>query len=143
MKNSNYVKLEDEEKSQIIKNIVDYSYNKAREDVVGIEMSNTYNGVKTYTMAKGQISDYYLAKKAVSDVKDKYKGDSTAMKNARKQAIFNYINKLNINKAEKAILFGVTTNYSIKSYRAYLFNYINKLDITKKEKEEIWNKLYD
>lgn len=143
LKNSNYVKLEDEEKSQIIKNIVDYSYNKTREDVLGIEMSNTYNGVKTYTMAKGQISDYYLAKKAVSDVKDKYKGDSTAMKNARKQAIFNYINKLNINKAEKAILFGVTTNYSIKSYRAYLFNYINKLDITKKEKEEIWNKLYD
>lgn len=143
LKNSNYVKLEDEEKSQIIKNIVDYSYNKAREDVVGIEMSNTYNGVKTYTMAKGQISDYYLAKKAVSDVKDKYKGDTTAMKNARKQAIFNYINKLNISKAEKTILFGVTTNYSIKSYRAYLFNYINKLDITKKEKEEIWNKLYD
>lgn len=143
LKNSNYVKLEDEEKSQIIKNIVDYSYNKAREDVVGIEMSNTYNGVKTYTMARGQISDYYLAKKAVSDVKDKYKGDTTAMKNARKQAIFNYINKLNISKAEKTILFGVTTNYSIKSYRAYLFNYINKLDITKKEKEEIWNKLYD
>lgn len=143
LKNSNYVKLEDEEKSQIIKNIVDYSYNKAREDVVGIEMSNTYNGVKPYTMAKGQISDYYLAKKAVSDVKDKYKGDTTAMKNARKQAIFNYINKLNISKAEKTILFGVTTNYSIKSYRAYLFNYINKLDITKKEKEEIWNKLYD
>lgn len=143
LKNSNYVKLEDEEKSQIIKNIVDYSYNKAREDVVGIEMSNTYNGVKTYTMAKGQISDYYLAKKAVSDVKDKYKGDTTAMKNARKKAIFNYINKLNISKAEKTILFGVTTNYSIKSYRAYLFNYINKLDITKKEKEEIWNKLYD
>lgn len=143
LKNSNYAKLEDEEKSQIIKNIVDYSYNKAREDVVGIEMSNTYNGVKTYTMAKGQISDYYLAKKAVSDVKDKYKGDSTAMKNARKQAIFSYVNKLDISKAEKAILFGVTTNYSIKSYRAYLFNYINKLDITKKEKEEIWNKLYD
>ncbi len=143
LKNSNYVKLEDEEKSQIIKNIVDYSYNKAREDVVGIEMSNTYNGVKTYTMAKGQISDYYLAKKAVSDVKDKFKGDTTAMKNARKRVIFNYINKLNINKAEKAMLFGVTTNYSIKSYRAYLFNYINKLDITKKEKEEIWNKLYD
>lgn len=143
LKNSNYVKLEDEEKSQIIKNIVDYSYNKAREDVVGIEMSNTYNGVKTYTMAKGQISDYYLAKKAVSDVKDKYKGDSTAMKNARKQAIFSYVNKLDISKAEKAILFGVTTNYSIKNYRAYLFNYINKLDITKKEKEEIWNKLYD
>lgn len=143
LKNSNYAKLEDEEKSQIIKNIVDYSYNKAREDVVGIEMSNTYNGVKTYTMAKGQISDYYLAKKAVSDVKDKYKGDSTAMKNARKQAIFSYVNKLDISKAEKAILFGVTTNYSIKNYRAYLFNYINKLDITKKEKEEIWNKLYD
>lgn len=143
LKNSNYVKLEDEEKSQIIKNIVDYSYNKAREDVMGIEMSNTYNGVKTYTMAKGQISDYYLAKKAVSDVKDKYKGDTTAIKTARKQAIFNYINKLNISKAKKTILFGVTTNYSIKSYRAYLFNYINKLDITKKEKEEIWNKLYD
>ncbi len=143
LKNSNYAKLEDEEKSQIIKNIVDYSYNKAREDVVGIVMSNTYNGVKTYTMAKGQISDYYLAKKAVSDVKDKYKGDSTAMKNARKQAIFSYVNKLDISKAEKAILFGVTTNYSIKNYRAYLFNYINKLDITKKEKEEIWNKLYD
>lgn len=142
LSNNNYQKLNDTEKSEIIKNIVDYSYNKARKDVVGIEMSNAYNGVKTYTMANGQISDYYLTKKAVSDIKDKYKGDTTKMKNARKQEIFSYINKLNINKAEKTILFGITTNYSIKNYRTYLFNYINKLNITKKEKEEIWKDLY-
>lgn len=142
LSNNNYQKLNDTEKSEIIKNIVDYSYNKARKDVVGIEMSNAYNGVKTYTMANGQISDYYLTKKAVSDIKDKYKGDTTKMKNARKQEIFSYINKLNINKAEKTMLFGITTNYSIKNYRTYLFNYINKLNITKKEKEEIWKDLY-
>ena len=142
LSNNNYQKLNDTEKSEIVKNIIDYSYNKAREDVVGIEMSNAYNGVKTYTMANGQISDYYLAKKAVGDIKDKYKGDTTAMKNARKQAIFSYINNLNINKAEKAMLFGITTNYSIKNYRTYLFNYINKLNIDKKEKEKIWKDLY-
>lgn len=142
LSNNNYQKLNDTEKSEIIKNIVDYSYNKARKDVVGIEMPNSYNGVKTYTMANGQISDYYLTKKAVSDIKDKYKGDTTKMKNARKQEIFSYINKLNINKAEKTMLFGITTNYSIKNYRTYLFNYINKLNITKKEKEEIWKDLY-
>lgn len=142
LSNNNYQKLNDTEKSEIIKNIVDYSYNKARKDVVGIEMPNAYNGVKTYTMANGQISDYYLTKKAVSDIKDKYKGDTTKMKNARKQEIFSYINKLNINKAEKTMLFGITTNYSIKNYRTYLFNYINKLNITKKEKEEIWKDLY-
>lgn len=142
LSDNNYQKLNDTEKSEIIKNIVDYSYNKARKDVVGIEMPNAYNGVKTYTMANGQISDYYLTKKAVSDIKDKYKGDTTKMKNARKQEIFSYINKLNINKAEKAMLFGITTNYSIKNYRTYLFNYINKLNITKKEKEEIWKDLY-
>lgn len=142
LSNNNYQKLNDTEKSEIIKNIVDYSYNKARKDVVGIEMPNAYNGVKTYTMANGQISDYYLTKKAVSDIKDKYKGDTTTMKNARKQEIFSYINKLNINKAEKTMLFGITTNYSIKNYRTYLFNYINKLNITKKEKEEIWKDLY-
>lgn len=142
LSNNNYQKLNDTEKSEIIKNIVDYSYNKARKDVVGIEMPNAYNGVKTYTMANGQISDYYLTKKAVSDIKDKYKGDTTTMKNARKQEIFSYINKLNINKAEKTMLFGITTNYSIKNYQTYLFNYINKLNITKKEKEEIWKDLY-
>ena len=142
LSNNNYQKLNDTEKSEIIKNIVDYSYNKARKDVVGIEMPNAYNGVKTYTMANGQISDYYLTKKAVCDIKDKYKGDTTKMKNARKQEIFSYINKLNINKAEKTMLFGITTNYSIKNYRTYLFNYINKLNITKKEKEEIWKDLY-
>ena len=142
LSNNNYQKLNDTEKSEIIKNIVDYSYNKARKDVVGIEMPNAYNGVKTYTMANGQISDYYLTKKAVSDIKDKYKGDTTTMKNARKQEIFSYINKLNINKAEKTMLFGITTNYSIKNYRTYLFNYINKLNITKKEKEKIWKDLY-
>lgn len=142
LSNNNYQKLNDTEKSEIIKNIVDYSYNKARKDVVGIEMPNAYNGVKTYTMANGQISDYYLTKKAVSDIKDKYKDDTTTMKNARKQEIFSYINKLNINKAEKTMLFGITTNYSIKNYRTYLFNYINKLNITKKEKEEIWKDLY-
>lgn len=141
LSNNNYQKLNDTEKSEIIKNIVDYSYNKARKEVVGIEMPNAYNGVKTYTMANGQISDYYLTKKAVSDIKDKYKGDTTKMKNARKQEIFSYINKLNINKAEKTMLFGITTNYSIKNYRTYLFNYINKLNITKKEKEEIWKGL--
>lgn len=142
LSNNNYQKLNDTEKSEIIKNIVDYSYNKARKDVVGIEMPNAYNGVKTYTMANGQISDYYLTKKAVSDIKDKYKGDTIKMKNARKQEIFSYINKLNINKAEKTMLFGITTNYSIKNYRTYLFNYINKLNITKKEKEKIWKDLY-
>lgn len=142
LSNNNYQKLNDTEKSEIIKNIVDYSYNKARKEVVGIEMPNAYNGVKTYTMANGQISDYYLTKKAVSDIKDKYKGDTTKMKNARKQEIFSYINKLNINKAEKTMLFGITTNYSIKNYRTYLFNYINKLNITKKEKEKIWKDLY-
>ena len=138
LSNNNYQKLNDTEKSEIVKNIVDYSYNVARKEITGIEMSNTYNKVNFYTSTGGKVSDYYLAKNKIAEIKEEYAGQTKA----KKTNIFKYINGLNLSKAQKILLFNATTTYSIKEYKNYMFNYINNLKITKSEKEKIWNELY-
>lgn len=138
LSNNNYQKLNDTEKSEIVKNIVDYSYNVARKEIVGIEMSNEYSKVNFYTSTGGKASDYYLAKNKIAEIKEKYAGQTKA----KKKNIFKYINGLNLSKAQKILLFNATTTYSIKEYKNYMFNYINNLKITKSEKEKIWNELY-
>ncbi len=138
LSNNNYRKLNDTEKSEIVKNIVDYSYNVARKEITGIEMSNTYNKVNFYTSTGGKVSDYYLAKNKIAEIKEEYAGQTAA----KKANIFKYINGLNLSKAQKILLFNATTTYSIKEYKNYMFNYINNLKITKSEKEKIWNELY-
>lgn len=138
LSNNNYQKLNDTEKSEIVKNIVDYSYNVARKEITGIEMSNTYNKVNFYTSTGGKVSDYYLAKNKIAEIKEEYAGQTKA----KKANIFKYINGLNLSKAQKILLFNATTTYSIKEYKNYMFNYINNLKITKSEKEKIWNELY-
>lgn len=138
LSNNNYQKLNDTEKSEIVKNIVDYSYNVARKEIVGIEMSNEYSKVNFYTSTGGKASDYYLAKNKIAEIKEEYAGQTKA----KKANIFKYINGLNLSKAQKILLFNATTTYSIKEYKNYMFNYINNLKITKSEKEKIWNELY-
>lgn len=138
LSNNNYQKLNDTEKSEIVKNIVDYSYNVARKEIVGIEMSNEYSMVNFYTSTGGKASDYYLAKNKIAEIKEEYAGQTKA----KKENIFKYINGLNLSKAQKILLFNATTTYSIKEYKNYMFNYINNLKITKSEKEKIWNELY-
>lgn len=167
---SEYKQMSSTDKSEVIANIVNYAYNKAREDVLGIAMSSQYNKVNEWISNGNTIYDYYLNKyeadyslenpekyntitklgvdyndylayqKEVNNIKEEYSGAENS--NLRKQKVFEYINSLSYNKNQKTILFNLLGNYSISQSKQALFEYINKQDITKKEKEEIWNYLY-
>ena len=161
---TSYKNLNDTEKADIINKIVGYSYNKAREEVLNIEMSNTYNKINQYIADGGKISDYYLNKEEVDysynnpekyrvitqittydkyltyqdeidNVKTKYTNS-----NQRKTAVIKYVNSLNLSIPQKAML--IKLNYSsYDSYNEKIIQYINKQNITREEKIIILTKL--
>ena len=161
---SSYKNLSDIEKADIINKIVGYSYNKAREEVLGIEMSNTYNKINQYIYDGGKVSNYYLNKEEIDysynnpekyqvitqittydkyltyqdeidNVKTKYTNSTQ-----RKSAVIKYVNSLNLSIPQKAML--IKLNYSsYDSYNDKIIQYINKQNLTKQEKTEILTKL--
>ena len=144
--NSDYKKLSDEDKSSIIKSIVDYSYNKAKKEVLGLEMSSTYNKVNKYTEQGGNVSDYYLHKKEINYALDNPKKYTTITQitdydnyleykdkiddirdNAdnKKEATINYINTLKMSIPQKAMF--IRQYYkSFDDYNEQIVNYINQ-----------------
>lgn len=144
--NYDYKKLSDEDKSSIIKSIVDYSYNKAREEVLGLEMSSTYNKVNKYTEQGGNVSDYYLHKEEINYALDNPKKYTTITQitnydnyleykdriddirdNAdnKKEATINYINSLKMSIPQKAMFIRLYYS-SFDDYNEQIVNYVNQ-----------------
>lgn len=144
--NYDYKKLSDEDKSSIIKSIVDYSYNEAKEEVLGLEMSSTYNKVNKYTEQGGNVSDYYLHKKEINYALDNPKKYTTITQitdydnyleykdkiddirdNAdnKKEATINYINTLKMSIPQKAMFIRLYYS-SFDDYNEQIVNYINQ-----------------
>jgi len=169
LNDSNYQKLSDKEKAEVISNIVNYSYNKAKQDILGIEMADKYNKVNEWLSQGKELYSYYSNKKAndyylespekyaaitsvvdfkdyskylkeVNEIKEKYQGEQYSQ--YRKQAILKYVNQLPYSKVEKIILYKLLGGYSIKDYQPVVYNYIGKLNISKQEKLAIINALY-
>lgn len=91
--NSNeYNHMKDEEKAEVIKDIVNYSYNIAQKEVLGTELSQTYQ--KAYEYSKiGNISDYYSFENSID-------------KDSKKSSITNYLINSKLNNKELAYLYG-------------------------------------
>ncbi len=164
LKDSNYKKLTDGEKAEIINKIVNYSYNKARKEVLGIEMSNEYNKINSYVNNGGTASNYYMNKKEIDysynnpkkyktitqvtsynnylsykddidKIKEKYDNSSQ-----RKIEVIKYVNSLDLTIPQKAIL--VKMNYSsYNNYNSQIINYINKQNISLEDKKAILEEL--
>ena len=144
--NSDYEKLSDEDKSSIIKSIVDYSYNKAREEVLGLEMSSTYNKVNKYTEQGGNVSDYYLHKEEINYALDNPEKYTTILQitdydnyltykdrideirdssDNKKMATINYINSLRLSIPQKAMFIRLYYS-SFDDYNEQIINYVNQ-----------------
>lgn len=95
---------------------------------------NSISKIKGIKEKYNNVNNPYTGNK-----KNKYKKYLAAEK---KKEIFNVINKSNISKPEKIILFEAS-GYSISNYKKYMFSYINSLNISKSKKEEIWKYLYE
>lgn len=159
-----YNAMNDENKAEIINKIVNFSYNKAREEVLNIHMSDEYNKINMYINDGGTPSDYYTNKEeidysyenpskystitqittyakyqnyndAIKDIKEQYE-DS----NQRKYNVINYVNGLNLSIPQKAML--IKLNYSsFKDYDNQIIEYINSQNMTIAEKTTILEQL--
>ena len=162
--NQVYNSMSDTDKATIINKIVNYAYNKARQEVLGIPMANEYKKINMYVADGGNASEYYTNKEEIDysyenptkystirqittyskynnykneidTIKDKY--DNT---NERKYAVINYVNNLNLNVAQKAML--IKMNYSsFRDYDNQIIEYINSQDLTIQEKTDILTEL--
>ena len=162
--NQVYNSMSDTDKATIINKIVNYAYNKARQEVLGIPMANEYNKINMYVADGGNASEYYTNKEEIDysyenptkystikqittyqkynsykneidTIKDKY--DNT---NERKYAVISYVNNLNLNVAQKAML--IKMNYSsFRDYDNQIIEYINSQDLTIQEKTDILTEL--
>ena len=95
LKNSEYKKMTDEKKSEIISDIVNYSYNIAQKEVLGTELSDTYQKVFEYSKI-GDVSDYYAFRNSVDDTD----------KETKKESITNYLLNSALSDKELAALYG-------------------------------------
>ena len=164
LKDNLYKEMNDTEKTEVINKIINYSYNKAREEVLNIEMSNEYNKINSYVNDGGKVANYYLNKKEIDysytnpskykvitqittynnylsykknldEIKDNYTNTSQ-----RKAAIIKYVNSLNLTIPQKAML--IKMNYSsYNDYNNQIINYINSQKLSMSEKQEILEQL--
>lgn len=76
MKNDTYINASDEDKAEMINGLVNYSYNIAQHEVVGTELSQTYEKAYSFASNGGDIENYYIYKYSVKDMdsneKEKY-----------------------------------------------------------------------
>lgn len=115
--NASYSNMSDSDKANVVKDIVNYSYNIAKKDVLGLELSNTYQ--KAYEYSKiGDIGDYYTFKESI---------DNTD-KDTKKASITKFLIDSDLNDKQLAYLYGnyyssdkvlnalVQSNIPIKEY---------------------------
>lgn len=115
--NTSYSNMSDSDKANVVKDIVNYSYNIAKKDVLGLELSNTYQKAYKYSEI-GDIGDYYTFKESI---------DNTD-KDTKKASITKFLIDSNLNDKQLAYLYGnyyssdkvlnalVQSNIPIKEY---------------------------
>jgi hypothetical protein len=72
MNNSNYKNLSNEKKAELIKNIVNYSYNLTENKMFGVELSSSYKTAENVKEKGGDIGEYYLYKTQLGEKDSEY-----------------------------------------------------------------------
>ena len=137
MSNKNYVNLNDTEKADVINNIVNYSYNMAKKEVLNFELSNEYKKANLYSKVIN-IGDYYVIKTQSFTSDKNSKGET--IRNSKKNKEIKYVNSLKLSIPQKAIL--IKMNYSsFDNYDGEIRKYIDSKNLTNKEKQELYKDL--
>ena len=93
-KNPKYVNAPDTEKADMLNNIINYSYNIAKKEVLGLDIADTYK--KAYEYSKiGNVEDYYIFKNSVVDT-------NAATK---RQSMLNYFTSSKLSQKQKGFLY--------------------------------------
>lgn len=133
IKNKTYKNLSNDDKVDVISNIVNYSYNVAQKDVLNLDISTTY--AKAYNYSKlGNISDYYIFKsQEFTSSKD---ANGKTIQNSKKMKAVNYVNSLNLSVEEKALLLKIN-GYNLDKYENVIMNFIQSKNLSLEEKKQI------
>lgn len=127
--------IKDLEKAVTDIDITEYNkYNSYEEFDFAYNNSEKYNVVKQIC----EYEDYSKYTTQISKIKNKYNNTTE-----RKQAVFNYIDSLNLDAGQKTMLLKEGAGYSITDYKKQMYKYIDSLKITNEEKTKIWKELYD
>ena len=114
--NTMYNELSDTEKSEIISNIVNFSYNKARKEVLHIDMSSTYEKADKYIQNGGEITNYYLVKNNLNLIKsDKNEDGNSVNGSASGKKAYYIMNNDDLSDVEKSYLIDDMTDQSVNS----------------------------
>lgn len=139
----NNLPLENEQKNVLANDVL------KRKEKVDISDYGNYGSLEEFDYANKnpgkynaitQITDYDSYneyKKKINEIKDQYEDT-----NERKQAVFSYINSLELNKYQKLMLQKLASGYSIKNYKREMQNYINSLELSAAEKQQIDDALF-
>lgn len=117
LNNASYSNMSDLDKAEVVKDIVNYSYNIAKKDVLGLELSDKYQ--KAYDYSKiGDIGDYYTFKESIDNTdKDTKKASITKFlidsDLTNEQLAYLYGNYYSSDKVLNAL---VQSNIPIKEY---------------------------
>lgn len=95
LKTNDYKQMSDTKKAEVVEDIVNYSYNIAKKEVLGIELSNSYQKAYEYSEI-GKVSDYYAFKNSIDNTN----------KDTKKESITNYLVNSNLNNKQLAFLYG-------------------------------------
>lgn len=143
--NSEYKKLTDEDKASVISDIVNYSYNIAQKEVLGTEISQTYQKAYEYSQI-GDVSDYYTFTNRIDD--------SSA--ETKRNSIVRFLTASNLSDKEIATLYGkyysseeklndiITLRIPIKEYikldsQEFTTDYKNGKAVTNSKKNKLIN----
>lgn len=143
--NSEYKKLTDEDKASVIGDIVNYSYNIAQKEVLGTEISQTYQKAYEYSQI-GDVSDYYTFTNSIDD--------SSA--ETKRNSIIRFLIASNLSDKEIATLYGkyysseeklndiITLRIPIKEYikldsQEFTTDYKNGKAVTNSKKSKLIN----
>ena len=143
MNNGVYNELSDADKAAMLTDIVNYSYNIAKHEVLGTDVSQTYSTAYIYSKM-GDVSDYYLLKlpEFIADVDE----DGNSISGSKKAKVVSYINSLpDLNKVDKAIMILISGS-SLKGtpyegYDSSIISYIRSKNLTEEEYEVVFTKL--
>ena len=133
LKNTEYNNMSSVDKANIINNIVNFSYNVAQKEILGLDISNTY--LKPYYYSKvGNVTDFYMMK-SQDFTSDKDENGNT-ISGSKKEKIVNYINSMRLSATEKAILIKMN-GYKIPEYDNQIINYVNNKPLSMQEKVSV------
>lgn len=137
LKNRTYSLLSDEEKADVVNNLVNYSYNVAQKEVLNFDITQNYQ--KAYQYSKmGNVSDFYIIKsQEFTSNKDK---NGKTISGSKKAKVINYINSMDLPVSQKAILINLN-GYKLTNYNSQIINYVNTSSNSMEDKKEILKSL--